>query len=176
MLAARVGDRVRFSVSGALALALVAPLIVLMANAAQLAEFIRLQVMWKCIPGFWRLNQAQSFPTDYIIAGLIMLHFLAIRWLCAAGRLGWLLSCRRPIRCAAGFTFSLYLYHVPLIHLARDFMHLEQRTGVELSVVVLGILGIVVMLGSITEQQKAPWQRLFTRLLQARGRVDTSPN
>jgi peptidoglycan/LPS O-acetylase OafA/YrhL len=68
----------------------------------------------------------------------------------------------RAMRWAAGHTFSLYLYHGPLVILATVlFPPLLVRSAGGRAAVLGGILGLVVVLGALTEGQRRRWRRLF---------------
>lgn len=116
------------------------------------------------IGGDWR------FPSDWLLG---LLFALSLRYAAgvfppdaAAGGLG------RSIKEASAYTFSLYLYHAPLL----IFLHPALRALLPsplLPWVTTGLLvALIVALGHVTERRKDPWVRLFTRLLGAR-RPDT---
>jgi peptidoglycan/LPS O-acetylase OafA/YrhL len=83
----------------------------------------------------------------------------------------------RMIRWMAGHTFSLYLYHAPLVLLAMVLVPpATVRSGGWVPLAV--ILGIIVVLGAVTEAQRAHWQRFFCwlwDLLFRRGENNTPP-
>jgi peptidoglycan/LPS O-acetylase OafA/YrhL len=66
----------------------------------------------------------------------------------------------RPVRWLAGHTFSLYLYHAPLVILATALVPPFMVVGMEWAPIV-AILGFVMVAGAITEGQRPLWQRLF---------------
>jgi peptidoglycan/LPS O-acetylase OafA/YrhL len=73
------------------------------------------------------------------------------------GVVGWIY---RPVRWMAGHTFSLYLYHAPLVILATALTPPFMVVGMEW-VPLVAILGFVMIAGAITEAQRPHWQRLF---------------
>lgn len=73
-----------------------------------------LQALWPAFMG--TLFGANQFIGDWLFALIISTNFVAAASL---GRFGRVLTFyRRPIRAAAGYTFSTYLFHAPLITLA----------------------------------------------------------
>ena len=72
------------------------------------------------------------------------------------------------VRLASSYTFSLYLYHAPLLVFVHPLL-LRQlpATWVPAAEIVL-ILAGAVLLGRLTEQRKAPYTRLFGTLLARR--------
>lgn len=116
------------------------------------------------IGGDWR------FPSDYLLAAVFA---ATVRHAAAAfpasfrnGRAG------RAIREASSYTFSLYLYHAPLL----VFLHAAARKSVPAAVLPWVTTGLLlagaVALGHYTERRKQPWVRAVARLLRRRGAVD----
>ena len=69
-----------------------------------------------------------------------------------------------PIRALAGLTFTLYLFHYPLVYALRA---LVLATGLEHFsplIVTGGTLALVALIAPITEAQKGPLRRLMVRL------------
>lgn len=121
-------------------------------------------VLWLHWPEAMRgLHGANQFVGDWILALLVALNIAAAGSL---GRFGapleWL---ARPIRAAAGCTFSIYLYHYPLLVLA--VLVLGLRSWVALAAVAVAI----VLLARVTEHQVGAVRRLLRsislRLVQA---------
>ena len=69
-------------------------------------------------------------------------------------------SVYRSVRWMAGHTFSLYLYHAPLVVFVSALFPPFMVRGAEW-IPLAAILGIVVVLGAVTEGQRHRWQRLF---------------
>jgi peptidoglycan/LPS O-acetylase OafA/YrhL len=104
-----------------------------------------------------RMAWSGEFIGDYLLGLLVALNFLSFR-ACApvVGRV--LLPFTLPIRWAAGYTFSLYLFHRPLILLYTASIHGNLRSEAFYCEVVLLVLLSVVVLGSVTEHRKK-WVR-----------------
>jgi len=76
----------------------------------------------------------------------------------------------QAIRLGAGCTFSMYLYHYPLIHFFRActipvFGDLNVRNWFITAVVLIGTLTSIYALAMLTEQKKREVRRLITMLL-----------
>ena len=77
----------------------------------------------------------------------------------------------RPIRFAAGRTFSLYLFHAPLLHLGAALLVGLPHGPLKAGLVALAGLLPVPLLALIGEDRKAAYRRVLTRvadMLQAR--------
>ncbi|ATC65121.1 hypothetical protein CMV30_14810 [Nibricoccus aquaticus] len=66
----------------------------------------------------------------------------------------------RPVRWLAGHTFSLYLYHAPLVILASAMFPPFTVKGAEW-VPIMVILIVVYIMGAVTESQRHRWEALF---------------
>jgi hypothetical protein len=64
----------------------------------------------------------------------------------------------------AGFSFSLYVFHVPIILCLRATKLYDPKTLFDWMVGFVAILGTVYFLALGTEQKKAAWQLLLDRL------------
>ncbi len=105
-----------------------------------------------------RLHFSKHFVGDYLLALLIGAHFLGLR--CIAHRFAVVLQgAARPIRTAAGLTFSIYLYHLPLVFLAAIVLADMPRGGGRFAVIVALVLLVIAPLGLLTEQRKEPLRR-----------------
>ncbi len=68
------------------------------------------------------------------------------------------------IRWFADHTFSLYLYHYPLMILANAVLPLG-GDPLRQAAMAVGVLGVCVLLSLVTEARRDAWRRLFTRWL-----------
>ena len=105
------------------------------------------------VPGFWRLVYSQRFLTDYIIGLLIALNFIAFRavqeYFSAT-----LQSAAKLIRFFAGYTFSLYLFHYPMIRFCSLFFPNRDNSLIFCLLNMLIIFVLCLLLGHITEKQR----------------------
>lgn len=121
----------------------------------------------------WVLGYALYAPSNWVLALAIALAISGLRALTAAGRLelGW---AARPLRSLAGFSFSLYVLHWPLIGLLRAF-------GISAGSSPLRFLGLIALIAlvsfgyaTLTEHRRDLWRALANRLL-AIGRAGLRP-
>lgn len=69
-----------------------------------------------------------------------------------------LVPLERPIRWCAGHTFSLYLFHFPLLVLAYVTLHYNRSSRPQQAMVLAGVLGCCVLLSKISEEKKLWWR------------------
>lgn len=109
-------------------------------------------------------DHSTLFVTDYITAVLVAAGFVAARQL-DFGPTSLLVRFGKPIRWAAGYTFSLYLLHRPLQTLASQYFRFDSdRVGQALAIQAL-ILAVIVGVGTLTEKRTQSWRRLLDRLI-----------
>ena len=70
----------------------------------------------------------------------------------------------KPVRWAAGHTFSIYLYHLPLMFVIEELTHSRIPPGIRRIGALLAIFAGCVLLSEITERQKLRWRRWITSL------------
>jgi len=103
------------------------------------------------------LHASSMFAGDSALGVIVSLHFAAVPSLGRFARpLLWL---QRPIRVAASYTLSAYLYHMPLLVLLWSGLGLQSRW------VYLPLAILIVGLGRVTEHQLAAAQALLRWLL-----------
>jgi peptidoglycan/LPS O-acetylase OafA/YrhL len=100
--------------------------------------------------------------TDYPLAILVAANFYAAAY---AHRLGKLfLAFARPIRLFASFTLTIYLFHLPLLVLFHDALHVSGW-------LCLGaVAASIVVLGYLTEHRRGELRALLARLLRSHTR------
>lgn len=112
-----------------------------------------------------KLKWSRFFLSSYCIGILIALNFVAARVLLvrmpdAAEPYG------RGITYLAGFTFSLYLFHYPLLQFFAAVAEFFAITDLRRVLVVGGSLVVVWIIGSWAERQKNPLKRFLARYFQ----------
>lgn len=124
------------------------------------------QAVWDVIGpnAVYYLPYARFFPGDYVIGVLIAANFAALRALAPIINVPGFID--RAIRLAAGFTFSIYLYHYPLL-LFWGAVLWNRVPATTLSLCAVGLTFVsIIALGSVTEWRKEPVRRWFTWLIQ----------
>jgi len=117
---------------------------------------------------FTLLHFSKRFLGDYLLTALIAAHFVGFRRI--APRFASLLELgARPIRTASSLTFSLYLFHLPLLLLVLLLLK-DMGRGLGYCLAALAVtLALVVPLGLVTERQKDVLKRWLERHVPAWG-------
>ncbi len=104
------------------------------------------------VPGFWRLEDSQRFVTDYILALCVAVNIFSARFLMGndpffSDRLA------RYVSVIAGMTFSLYIYHFPILNvLKRMNVHADENELVAIPVVIF-VLVVCFVFSLFTEKK-----------------------
>lgn len=110
------------------------------------------------------LRYSQFFMGDYLIALLVGLNLHAARYCGFSLLKRW----PRAIRWPASLTFSLYLFHMPLLLFYTALLGLSNRSIGDFVLLLACVLTTVALLGSVTERKKHVLKRI---LRQAAGKV-----
>ena len=107
-----------------------------------------------------------NVPCRYAVGVLFIFHLVGFRRI--EHRLTTLLhGCEKPIRWTAGMTFSLYLYHYPLLmFLAAVLPGTPSGMIYRIGVICIPLL-VMAGLAQITERQKSAWRRVIDVLVSA---------
>jgi peptidoglycan/LPS O-acetylase OafA/YrhL len=103
---------------------------------------------------------------DYLVGGLFALHiigFSAVAPLFAPA----LLPLGRPIRWAAGATFTIYLFHVPVAQFLTVLIPWPPAWWGTRLLMLPGMILVLFAIAEVTERRKAWWRRLFAAALAA---------
>ena len=104
-------------------------------------------------------GMAAYFPSDYFVALLVAANFIGFQMM--EHRLASVFATvEKSVRFAASFTFSLYLFHFPLLLFAGAFL----AKGSYLSLPI--VLAVTAALGSVCEKRKGPVRSVLWRLLE----------
>ncbi len=114
-----------------------------------------------------QLHFSKHFVGDYLLALMMAAHFVAARQL-APHAAPLLAALARPIRWAAGYTFSIYLFHLPLVLMFCALLQGMQPGPARFAVVMAATLAVVLLLGPLTEQRKDALRRWLDRRLPGR--------
>ena len=117
----------------------------------------------KVLPGMSLLAHSREFAADYLFAILVVAMIAAARQL-QFGPNSWLVRCGKPITWAAGYTFSIYLFHRPLQQLASQFYQYQHGDQVKALLLSVIILLVVIALGSVTERRTSAWRRAIATM------------
>jgi len=96
---------------------------------------------------------------DYLLGALLAINFVA------ASRIDFGLTRMSDlIGYFAGMTFALYLFHLPLLHLAAAYVAHHLPVPIKGMIEFTFVLSVVFALSFITENQKKRWQDIFRKL------------
>ncbi len=110
------------------------------------------------------LSFSRQFITDYYLGAMLALHFVGLRVL-LAGVDDCPRHLARAIRYLAGATFSIYLFHQPLLWFYSAVFSSVEAGIPRYVVVVPCTLVTVFILSRFTEQKKDVWKRWVEQLL-----------
>jgi len=114
------------------------------------------------IPAVWRLGASQRFMTDYLVGGMIFLNILAYSRLPASIHTK-LTRHRNIFKYLAGFSFTLYLFHFPII-VILGWLYPNSGHSLAYSLIAaLGTLAACLGISYLTERQLPHWKRILTK-------------
>ncbi len=104
------------------------------------------------------LTFSRWFLSDYLLAGIVFINFVGMRRIIFR-MAGLFHALEKPIRLLAGFTFSIYILHQPLIYFFAALIDLPssgyQRYAAVMACVALSIW----LIGSVTEKRRFALRR-----------------
>lgn len=107
------------------------------------------------------LGTARQFLSDYVVGVLFAANLVGFR------HAGWSLPASRGIGRCAGYTFTLYLLHFPLLSFVRALGIADPGSLWHTAVALLGAGIVTVLVGQVTERRRAAWERLVRGLAAA---------
>ncbi|HEV2678400.1 MAG TPA: acyltransferase [Aliidongia sp.] len=109
-------------------------------------------------PGFMAtLHGANQFIGDTLLGLIVSAHFVAVANLRGSPAVQ---RAKAPLKLASSFTFSIYLYHMPL------FALLWGAFGLRSPAIIFLFLGLaIIAIGMVTERKLAAWRGLIRRLI-----------
>jgi peptidoglycan/LPS O-acetylase OafA/YrhL len=107
---------------------------------------------------------SKFFLTDYLLALIIAANFVGYRVI--AHRFSRpLISCEKVIRWLSGYTFSLYIFHQPLLLFFAAVFNGDPNGKLFYAEVIGATLLSIVVIGTFTEQKRHHLRSLIRRLL-----------
>jgi len=71
---------------------------------------------------------------------------------------------KSAIKYLSSVTFTLYLFHYPLLVFIGASLHYDKSSYLQVSLLLAGIVVIVCILAALTEKQRDYWKRLFNKI------------
>jgi len=111
--------------------------------------------LMRAIAGQWgnQLSFSRFALSDLLLALAVAAIFAGMRPLATRWPAPWEMLAR-PARTLAGFSFTLYLFHWPLLLLAKTFGLTAGTSGPGFLIEILVLLGIGYAISLVTEQQR----------------------
>jgi peptidoglycan/LPS O-acetylase OafA/YrhL len=124
------------------------------------------------VPGYWRLGASSRMVTDYLIGLLVALNLISFQGLAPRLYKG-LIRLRQPLARAAGFSFSLYLFHRPVTQIwGACFPNTEESIGYSV-LAALTIVGFCYVVSTKTEGRVPAIRGFILRNIQNDGRMNS---
>ena len=101
---------------------------------------------------------------SYIVGALFISHIVGFYAISPAFR-AIAARIEKPVRWAAGATFTIYLLHLPVAQFLITQTPGPLESGANRAIVLGGTLLVLFILAELTERRKAPWKRAFQALL-----------
>jgi peptidoglycan/LPS O-acetylase OafA/YrhL len=104
-----------------------------------------------------------SLIEDYIVGALFITHIVGFQAISPAFRA--IAACtQKPVRWAAGATFTIYLLHLPVAQFLTTQVPWPPTSPATRAILFGGTLLILFVLAEVTERRKDPWKRAFEAL------------
>lgn len=105
---------------------------------------------------------SNHFLSNYLVGFLVAAHFLGIAAI-ASTIDKVLLPLGTPIRAAAAYTFSIYLFHFPLLRFFAATTLTVENASLRRAIILVGTVGSICVLGYITEKRRSDLKRTLTQ-------------
>lgn len=113
-----------------------------------------------------KLTWSQFFLSSYVAGILVALNFVGFSAISHRFSLFFKLL-KRPIRYFAGFTFAIYLFHVPLLQFFTAVSNNVRDESVHNTIVIVGTVLFIWLFGMITERRKSELRVWLTSTYEA---------
>ncbi len=110
------------------------------------------------------LTWSRFFLFDYIIGCLFFVHILSAKYMIVGQLEHWLQRSRTMIRLLAGVTFSIYLYHLPLMYFYKAVAGYDTASLANGLLATAAVILSCFVLATFTEHKKTFLQQALTGL------------
>ena len=112
----------------------------------------------------WSAERLWSMGQDWLIGSLFAIHLLG--FITVSDSFAAVLErYSRPIRWVAGATFSLYLVHLPLMHLLAAYSPWPKSSLANVLLLLLATPLACLAFAEVSERRKTMWRRVFLAIL-----------
>jgi peptidoglycan/LPS O-acetylase OafA/YrhL len=115
---------------------------------------------WLTAPFDLQLSFSRFALSDLLLALAVAMAFAGLRPLTTRWPAVWL-ALERPARLLAGFSFTLYLFHWPLLLLAKSTGLVAGRSGLGFALEVAALVAICYAISRLTEARRESVRRLL---------------
>ena len=117
------------------------------------------------------LYYSKFFLADYLLALIVAANFAGFR--CVAHRFSLLIGMiEKPVRWVAGLTFSLYIFHQPLIQFFAAVFNGNPNDRLFYLEVMFAMIFTIILIISYFERQRHPMRRCLRQWLQSASRTN----
>ncbi len=120
--------------------------------------------LYQFIPGYWRLENAQRFVTDYLIGAALCLHIASFSSLPVTFQ-KWFERFQWFWAMLAGFSFTLYLFHRPMTQWLGANFPIPSGNLLQSALTALAILILCWLISFATEKRLRAWRCSLAHLL-----------
>jgi peptidoglycan/LPS O-acetylase OafA/YrhL len=106
-------------------------------------------------------ERVESMARDYLIAAAFALHVVGFAAV-SASFAPWLERHAPAIRWVAGATFSVYLAHLPIMHMLAATSPLTRSSPANLVLLLFGTVAACLLFAEMSERRKEGWRRGIT--------------
>jgi peptidoglycan/LPS O-acetylase OafA/YrhL len=114
------------------------------------------------------LHPAQYFLVDYLIAICVACNILSYSYI-VGGIKEFINQYEKTIRFLAGYTFSAYLYHFPILCLYSIFFPFEEFPITSILAALIATPLTIGLLGHYTEKHKKPYRAALVKFFKVRN-------
>lgn len=110
---------------------------------------------------------SSNFIFDWIYGLLIAVNLFSVSYLSVAVKVPQFVE--KAIRYLSSVTFSLYLYHGPMLIFSAAIFTYNKSSYLQTLSIIAGLLAVVAILSQITEKQRNVWKKLLESLFIKKG-------
>jgi len=118
----------------------------------------------------YQLKFSDEFLISYVYGALVAMHFIGIKAIAPAVESS-LVFFEKPIRYWAGLTFSIYLFHYPLLQFFAAFYGMDADHPLRHLLILVSTLVVIVLLGNVTEKKKDVAQKIISQMRRPWGLI-----